>query len=117
METAILAVVGVAIVAALLLQRNAIRDLRQSTGLMQTSISACNDMVSDTLEQAEQIRSVLTEASRIKAQREAEPAGSPPRSKFIGVAQRRAQAERRSLEPVTHSAKIAANNAKAMEGM
>ena len=64
------------------------------------------------------IRDVLTEASRIKAQK-VEPkqnsANISPVGRYVPIAKRRSVAEAGSQGPITHDAVVRENNAKAME--
>jgi hypothetical protein len=66
----------------------------------------------------EHIREVLTEASRLKAQKvEPKPnsANISPVGRYVPIAKRRSVAEAESQGPVTHDAAVRENNAKAME--
>jgi len=62
------------------------------------------------------IRTVLTEASRIKHQKtEGDTIPSMGRTAYVPIARRRAFAESASLGPVTHDAKVRENNTRAIE--
>lgn len=86
-----------------------IRGLNQTVAALETHVQA--------------IAETLSQAGRINASRVVQEVGEVPkalgplRNKFTGLAARRAAAERASLEPVRKSDRIAANNAKAMEGI
>jgi len=78
-----------------------------------------NSDLATVLESVEDIREVLSEASRRNAVRNGEEVPAvPPKSgrKFIGVAERRRFAERASQGPIRHDERVRQNNVKAMEG-
>jgi hypothetical protein len=65
-----------------------------------------------------EIRKVLTEASRMKAQKvEPKPnsANISPVGRYVPIAKRRSVEEAKSLAPATHDAKVRENNARAIE--
>ena len=70
---------------------------------------------------ADEIKEVLLEASRIKAKREAglveeiKPRQPVRQRAFLGISQRRAAAENASLEGKTRTEQLRANDIKAME--
>lgn len=127
METVILAVVLLVAIYAATLSTIAYRrvakhllnwgNLGESTVHNLSVIFGKVESMESTLED---VRDVLTEASRLKAaksevfdSRDKIPAKAP--AHYVPIARRRAQAEIASMGPVTHDAKVRENNAKAME--
>ena len=77
-----------------------------------------DDRIDSIEELCVEMRNSLVEASAIKRMREGvEPAREAVRNRrFVGVSERRAEAEKESYSSQSHSAKVIANNIKAMEG-
>jgi hypothetical protein len=98
-----------------------IKDLNQKSNAYPFALARCHDDVVLVLSHVEEIKEVLTEASRLKAIRESgkEPVELRPslRSKrFVGLAQRRAVAEAESIKSGAHAAVVHNNDVRAMEG-
>jgi hypothetical protein len=101
---------------------------RDIFGLNQDSNSfrvSVNGLISSTdviEESLGEIKEILTEASRLKAMRESglvkepEPRQAVRGKRFIGVAERRRQAEAETMKEVSKTAVVHNNNVRAMEG-
>lgn len=88
---------------------------------VQHNTSVIHSNVEDTLSIVEEIKEVLTEASKLKALREQPgkelPLRPPARTRrFIGLAERRKSAELESLKSGSYKAQVQSNDIAAMEG-
>ena len=84
------------------------------------NLSVIHGKVEGLESSVEGIQDVLKEASRLKAAKDSpfEPHDKMPATgklAYVPIARRRALAERESLGPATHAAKVREANAKAME--
>lgn len=96
-----------------------IKALQSQLCVWAKTASEGNANVESVLESVEDIREVLTEASRRNAVRNGTDEPAMPRRngrKFIGISERRAAAERISQGPVSRADRTREANAKAMEG-
>jgi len=123
METSIWAVVILAALGiSLWIVKRDISLLNQDSKSIFAKLSLLDATLVEAVLDIEDIREVLTEASRLKALRESAakeelgPRAAVRGKRFVGLAERRAQAERASITDIANKAVVHNNNVRAMEG-
>jgi hypothetical protein len=129
METTLFAIICVLVIGfwvrfeiSLLRVKRSIFEMNLYSNAMMTLVTDLTKDSSDIEDCLGEIKEILTEASRLKAMRESgltkepEPRQAVRGKRFIGVAERRRQAEAETMKEVSKTAVVHNNNVRAMEG-